>query len=50
MIRFLFGWTIELVVLPFGVVTLALIGAVEGAWRYLKDVGFIARNIGDRRS
>jgi hypothetical protein len=44
---FVFGWTIELIALPFGVATFALIGACGYALLYLRDVGFIARNIGD---
>jgi hypothetical protein len=43
---FLLGWCVELIILVPGVFVMATLGAVQGAWCYLRDVGFVARNIG----
>ena len=43
---FLLGWSVELMILLPGIFTLAVLGALQGAWFYIRDIGFVARNIG----
>jgi hypothetical protein len=42
---FLLGWSVELMILVPGIVMMAILGAFAGATLYVRDVGFVARNI-----